>query len=104
MPPPGRGADWPADEDPEGQRQPAAGARTGRSSSMNEAASGASAGPPQAGPHPLGGSAGVSDGRGAGMTAAVTGGSAGIGKAICEDLLARGYEVISLARRPADID
>ena len=36
--------------------------------------------------------------------AAVTGGSAGIGKAICEDLLARGYEVISLARRPADID
>jgi len=36
--------------------------------------------------------------------AAVTGGSAGIGKAICEDLLARGYEVISLARRQADID
>ena len=35
--------------------------------------------------------------------AAVTGGSAGIGKAICEDLLARGYEVISLARRPCDI-
>ncbi|MDM0015529.1 SDR family oxidoreductase [Variovorax sp. J22P168] len=36
--------------------------------------------------------------------AAVTGGSAGIGRAICEDLLARGYEVISLARRRADID
>lgn len=36
--------------------------------------------------------------------AAVTGGSAGIGKRICEQLLAQGYEVISLARRPADID
>ena len=36
--------------------------------------------------------------------AAVTGGSAGIGKAICEDLLARDYEVVSLARRRADID
>ena len=36
--------------------------------------------------------------------AAVTGGSAGIGRAICEDLLARGYEVVSLARRRADID
>lgn len=36
--------------------------------------------------------------------AAVTGGSAGIGKAICEDLLARGYEVVSLARRRAEID
>ncbi len=35
--------------------------------------------------------------------AAVTGGSAGIGKAICEDLLAKGYEVISLARRQCDI-
>ena len=35
--------------------------------------------------------------------AAVTGGSAGIGRAICEDLLARGYEVISLARRRTDI-
>lgn len=31
--------------------------------------------------------------------AAVTGGSAGIGKAICEQLLDQGYEVISLARR-----
>ena len=29
--------------------------------------------------------------------AAVTGGSTGIGRAICEDLLARGYEVVSLA-------
>ncbi|MBS0451714.1 MAG: SDR family oxidoreductase [Proteobacteria bacterium] len=37
------------------------------------------------------------------LVAAVTGGSAGIGKAICEDLLAKGYEVISLARRAADI-
>jgi NAD(P)-dependent dehydrogenase (short-subunit alcohol dehydrogenase family) len=36
--------------------------------------------------------------------AAVTGGSAGIGKAICEDLLDKGYEVISLARRKCDID
>jgi NAD(P)-dependent dehydrogenase (short-subunit alcohol dehydrogenase family) len=36
--------------------------------------------------------------------AAVTGGSAGIGRAICEDLLAQGYEVVSLARRRADID
>ncbi|NML45842.1 SDR family oxidoreductase [Ramlibacter sp. G-1-2-2] len=34
---------------------------------------------------------------------AVTGGSAGIGKAICESLLADGYEVISLARRKSDI-
>jgi NAD(P)-dependent dehydrogenase (short-subunit alcohol dehydrogenase family) len=36
--------------------------------------------------------------------AAVTGGSAGIGRAICEDLLARGYEVVSLARRRSDIE
>lgn len=36
--------------------------------------------------------------------AAVTGGSAGIGKAICEELLAQGYEVVSLARRRSDID
>ena len=35
--------------------------------------------------------------------AAVTGGSAGIGKVICEQLLAQGYEVISLSRRSADI-
>ncbi|MES1161698.1 MAG: SDR family NAD(P)-dependent oxidoreductase, partial [Rhizobacter sp.] len=35
--------------------------------------------------------------------AAVTGGSAGIGKAICESLLADGYEVISLARRKSGI-
>jgi 3-oxoacyl-[acyl-carrier protein] reductase len=40
----------------------------------------------------------------ASKVAAVTGGSAGIGKAICEDLLARDYEVVSLARRRADID
>lgn len=36
--------------------------------------------------------------------AAVTGGSAGIGQAICEDLLAKGYEVVSLSRRKASID
>ena len=36
--------------------------------------------------------------------AAVTGGSAGIGKAICEDLLAQGYEVASLARRRSDVE
>ena len=36
--------------------------------------------------------------------AAVTGGSAGIGKAICEDLLAQGYEVVSLALQRCDID
>ena len=36
--------------------------------------------------------------------AAVTGGSAGIGKAICQDLLDKGCEVISLARRKSDIE
>ncbi len=36
--------------------------------------------------------------------AAVTGGSAGIGKVICEQLLAQGYEVVSLARRRTEID
>ena len=36
--------------------------------------------------------------------AAVTGGSAGIGQAICEELLAKGYEVVSLSRRKASID
>lgn len=35
--------------------------------------------------------------------AVVTGGSAGIGLAICEALLAQGYEVVSLARRPAPL-
>jgi 3-oxoacyl-[acyl-carrier protein] reductase len=35
--------------------------------------------------------------------AVVTGGSAGIGRAICEDLLAKDYEVICLARRRCDI-
>jgi len=38
------------------------------------------------------------------QVAAVTGGSAGIGRAICEDLLARGYEVVSLARRASGMD
>ena len=36
--------------------------------------------------------------------AAVTGGSAGIGKAICEDLLAQGYEVVSLALQRCAIE
>lgn len=36
--------------------------------------------------------------------AVVTGGSAGIGRAICEDLLVRGYEVVSLSRRRSGID
>ena len=36
--------------------------------------------------------------------AAVTGGSAGIGKAICEHLLAQGYEVVSLALQRCDLD
>lgn len=36
--------------------------------------------------------------------AAVTGGSAGIGQAICEQLLAQGYEVISLARRASTLN
>ena len=35
--------------------------------------------------------------------AAVTGGSAGIGRVICEQLLADGYEVVSLSRRATDI-
>jgi 3-oxoacyl-[acyl-carrier protein] reductase len=39
----------------------------------------------------------------ANKVALVTGGSAGIGRAICEDLLARGYEVVSLARRRSAI-
>ncbi len=38
------------------------------------------------------------------QVAAVTGGSAGIGKVICEQLLAQGYEVVSLSRRRTDID
>ena len=40
----------------------------------------------------------------ASRVAVVTGGSAGIGLAICEDLLQRGHEVVSLARRRAEID
>ena len=36
--------------------------------------------------------------------AAVTGGSAGIGLSVCEQLLADGYEVVSLARRKAPVE
>ncbi len=36
-------------------------------------------------------------------TVVVTGGSAGIGLRICEDLLADGYEVVSVARRQSPI-
>ena len=36
-------------------------------------------------------------------TALVTGTSTGIGKVICEHLLARGFEVVALARRPTDL-
>lgn len=38
-----------------------------------------------------------------GGVAVVTGGSAGIGRAICQDLLAQDYEVLSLARRRCDL-
>ena len=41
--------------------------------------------------------------RAAPPVAAVTGGSAGIGLAICEELLQKGFEVVSLARRPCGI-
>lgn len=39
----------------------------------------------------------------ANKVAAVTGGSAGIGKTVCEQLLAQGYEVVSLSRRRSDM-
>jgi 3-oxoacyl-[acyl-carrier protein] reductase len=45
----------------------------------------------------------VSEAAGAGKVAVVTGGSAGIGLAICERLLADGYEVVSLALRACPI-
>jgi NAD(P)-dependent dehydrogenase (short-subunit alcohol dehydrogenase family) len=44
------------------------------------------------------------DGAGGASVAAVTGGSAGIGLAICEQLLADGCEVVSLARRRCPIE
>ena len=36
--------------------------------------------------------------------ALVTGSSTGIGRVVCEHLLAQGYEVVALSRRPTDID
>ncbi len=48
-------------------------------------------------------SAGTVASVGAGSVAVVTGGSAGIGRAICEQLLDQGYEVVSLARRASDL-
>ena len=38
-----------------------------------------------------------------GRTALVTGASAGIGHAICEQLLADGYSVVAMSRRPSKI-
>lgn len=50
-----------------------------------------------------GGAMGNAEGKPKGV-AVVTGGSAGIGKVICEQLLDQGYDVVSMARRPAAID